>query len=421
MIQRELVGQIGSQIDSSLFLFDDCITNPDRVQAKEYERMIDTDETVEVSILFLTLSILMKLGAYQHENPKLTSFVNENFEAMEGNLHTACEEILTGLWAGYSGTEIVWRTEGERLLLDRLVTYHPDTVLVRVDKQTGRYMGIKQWRWFDGAPVEIAANKTILYTYRKRFGNHYGRSILKPVRKNWLLKDPILKMLARALDRFGTPFTSAIVPDEDIADPDKPSEQISQLQYAVRILNHLQSGTGIALRYGEEGQEPKITVHGNSGSGIGEAFEKSLQYFNKMIARGILVPSLLMDEGQSGSYSLGQSHFRIFNIMTSGIMCGLTETLLEQLVRPMIEYNFGKQKNYGSFQVENVNEEDYKLLAEVFEKLTNGNYLDAALQEDFDAVRARMGLPQRKVKAENEKLAEQVKGEYARYADRTSE
>ncbi len=415
-IYKPQVGQIGSQLDTSLFLFDDCIANMDTVPVEEYERMIDTDETVEIAILFLTMSILLKIGEYQHDDPDITQFVKENFEVMEGNLYTACEEILTALWAGYSGTEIVWRPEGSRLYLQRLVTYHPKTVLIRVDRGTGQYLGLKQWRWFDGSPVDIPAEKAILYTYRKRFGNHYGRGILKPVRKNWLLKDPVLKMMARALDRFGTPFTSAIVPDEDIQDPDNPDSEISQLIYAVRLLANIQNGTGIALRYGSDGQEPKINVHGNGGSGIGEAFAQALGYFNKMIARGVLAPSLLLDEGQrSGSYSLGQSHFQIYNIMTSGILTNFTETLLEQLIRPLIEYNFGRQKNYGSFAERKLNEEDGKLLAEIFERLTNSGYLDPQLQSDFDAVRARVGLPQRKVVTRAETFKDKVKTEYANY------
>lgn len=415
-LYKPQVGQIGSQLDTSFFLFDDCISNLDPVPVDEYERMVDTDETVEISLLFLTMSILLKIGEYSHENPKITQFVKENFEVMEGNLYTACEEMLTALWAGFSGTEIVWRPEGDKLYLQRLVTYHPRTVLIRVDRETGQYQGFKQWRWFAGSPVDIPLEKAILYTYRKRFGNHYGRSILRPVRKNWLLKDPVLKMLARALDRFGTPITSAVVPDEDIRDPDNPDKEVSQLEYAVRLLANLQNGTGIALRYGPEGQEPKINVHNSGGSGIGEAFDRALGYFNKMIARGILAPSLLLDEGQrSGSYSLGQSHFQIYNIMTSGILNNLTEALLEQLVRRMVEYNFGRQKNYGSFGEKKLNEEDTKLLSEVFERLTNAGYMDAKLQADFDAVRARMGLPQRKVAAQPEEFKNKVRTAYVNY------
>lgn len=412
---RPQVGQIGSQLDTSFFLFDDCICNRDKVPVEEYERMIDTDETIEMGILFLTMSILMKLGAYEHPDPEIAKFVNENLEEMEGNIYTACEEILTGLWAGFSGTEIVWRPVGDRLCLKRLVTFHPRTVLIRVDRETGQYQGIKQWRWFAGSPVDIPPEKMILYTYRKKFGDYYGRSILKPGRKNWLLKDPVLKMMARALDRFGTPFTSAIVPDEDIHDPDNPDNEISQLEYAVRILNNLQAGTGIALRYGENGQEPKVNVHGNGGAGIGEAFEKALGYFNKMLMRAILAPSLLMDEGKSGSYSLGQSHFVIYNIMTSGIFRGLNETLIEQLIRRMIEYNFGKQRNYGTFAERNLVEEDLNILSQAFENLTNGGYLSPEIQADFDAVRTRMNMPQRTIIPQVDRFKTKVRAEYANY------
>ncbi|MDR1701279.1 MAG: DUF935 domain-containing protein [Sporomusaceae bacterium] len=415
-LNKPLVGQTGSQLDTSLFLFDDCVSNLDPVPVSEYERMIDTDETVEISLLFLTMSILLKIGEYQHDNPDITKFVQENFEQMEGNLPMACEEILSALWAGFSGTEIVWKPQGEKLLLQRLVTYHPQTLLIRVNKETGQYTGLKQWRWFAGSPVDIPAHKAILYTYRKRFGNHYGRSVLRPVRKNWLLKDPTLKMLARALDKYGTPITTAIVPDEEIKDPDNPEKEISQLEYAVRLLANLQNGTGIALRYGTSGIEPKINVHNSGGSGIGEAFNLALNYYNKMICRGILAPSLLIDEGsRSGSYALGQSHFRMYDIMTSGILNNTTETILEQLVRPLVEYNFGCQKNYGMFAEKKLNEEDAKLLSEVFERLTNCGYLNPQLQNDFDTVRSRLGLPQREIVAQEDTFNQKIKSEYAAY------
>jgi phage gp29-like protein len=412
---RPQIGQIGSQLDTSLFLFDDCISNIDTVPVEEYERMIDTDETVEIAILFLTMSILLKIGEYQHDDPKITAFVKENFEVMEGNFYSACEEILSALWAGYSGTEIVWRPEGDRIYLQRLVTYHPKTVLIRVDRENGQYKGLKQWRWYDGSPVDIPAAKAILYTYRKRFGNYHGRSILKPVRKNWLLKDPVLKMLAKALDRFGTPITSAVVPDEDIQDPENQDNQISQLTYTLRMLSNLRNGTALAMRYGANGQEPKFNVHSNGGSGIGEAFDGALGYFNKMIARGILAPSLIMDEGKSGSYSLGKSHLQMYNIMTSGIVNNVTEAVLEQLIRPMIEYNFGRQRNYGIFGQRELDEEDSKLLAEVFERLTNSGFLEPQMQSDFDAVRSRMGLPQRQVVTKKDQFVNKVKTEYANY------
>jgi len=416
-VKQQLLSQVGSQLQTTFFMFDNSILNPETVPIEEFERMVETDETVAVGIQFIISSVLMKLGEYQHENEKITDFVNQNFEEMQGNLHTACEDILSAIWNGYSGTEIVWKASGSNIVLNRLATYHPKTIYINVDRQTGEYQGFKQWRWFAGSPIDIPVEKSILYSHNARFGNHYGKSILKPARKNWLLKDPILKMWARALDRFGTPLMTILTPDELIDDPDNPGNQINQMEWAKRQLDNLQSRTGIVLRSSASNEgETKVEAVTNGGSGIGESFEKAIQYLNKMILRSMLVPSLVFDEGgRSGSYALGQSHFGIFNLGVTNIYNGLTEALLEQLVRRLVDINFGPQNDYGSFIENEIESEDIRILFEGFVQLTNSGYMDPQVQEDFDAVRLKMGLPQRKVVTKDEQMVQAKENAYARY------
>lgn len=420
---RPEVGQIGSQLDTTFFMFDNCIQNTDTVPLEEYERMLETDETVAVGIQFLILSVLMKMGEYTHSDKRIETFVRENFESMQGNIHSACEEILSGLWAGYSGSELIWQPQESKVLLDKVVTYHPRTVLIQVDRETGNYTGFKQWRWFDGSPMDIPIEKSVLFTYNKRFGNHYGKSIFKPIRKNWLLKDPILKMWGRALDRFGTPLIALFTNDDTIEDPDHQGQDISQLSYAVRVLSRIQSSTGIAFKSGskEDGTESRAEVLATGGSGIGEAFEKSVLYLNKMILRGLLVPSLLIDNEGSGSYALGQAHFKTYDMTTSSIFQGLKETLLEQVVRRMIEYNFGTQTDYGEFLEKQLEQDDKKMLSECFLNLTNGGYVTPDNQDDLNAVRDILNLPQRKVEKSDKKLTEKVTEEYKRYTSDDNE
>lgn len=413
-----LVGQIGSQLDTTFFLFDNCISNTDQVPIAEYERMLETDETVATGIQFLTLSILLKLGEYTHDNPKITDFVRENFESMQGSIYAACEEIMTGLWAGYSGSELIWKPSGSKIMLDEIVTYHPRTVLMKVDRETGKFQGIKQWRWFAGEPVDIPIEKTVLFTYNRKFGNYYGKSIFKPIRKNWLLKDPILKMWGRALDRFGTPIMAALVPDEEIDDPDNPGQKISQLAWALRMLENIQSGTGLAFLTGnkDDGTETKVTNLTNGGSGVGEAFEKAVRYLNKMLFRGLLVPALMADDGSGkGSFALGQAHFAVFDMTISSIFKGLREVLLEQVVRRLIEYNFGKQSNYGTFTEVKLAQEDRNVLSQCFSNLTNSGYLTPQNQADMDAVRDAMELPQKEVEPIDKQVQTKAQQEYNRY------
>jgi hypothetical protein len=428
--QAKLVGQIGSQLYTTFILFDKAIANPDSANLLDYERMIDTDETIAAGIDFMILSTLLKLDRYQNESSKeIEDFVNGCFEGMTGSLMEACEDILSAIWAGYSGTEIVWKADGGRMVIDYLATYHPRTVFFNIDKETGRLdrqMPITQFRWFAGSPVLLPRNKSIVFSHNARFGNWYGTSQLRRVRKNWLLKDPVLKMWVNGVDKFGTPLVAALVPNgtDDIRDPDNPTKPdgedntISQIEYMARVLGNLQNGTGLAMASGSKEEKGDIKSLFGGGAGMGEAFHSLVTYLNKMMFRGLLVPSLVFDEGQkSGSYALGQSHFDIYQLMLDKIFKNLTETLLEQLVRQLIDLNFGPQKDYGEFPEREMSEEDMAKLAGIFLQLTNAGYMDSAAEEDFEYVRSKFGMPERKLSPEElraniaDKYAKQLDGE----------
>ncbi|NOV01355.1 phage portal protein family protein [Paenibacillus planticolens] len=419
-----IVGQIGSQLYTTFILFDKAISNPDSSNLLDYERMLDTDETIAAGIEFMILSTLIKLDRYTNEkNPGIEEFVNQCLEGMQGTFIESCEDILSALWAGYSGTEIVWKPEGSRIVLDYLATYHPRTVFFNIDPVTGRLASdepITQYRWFSGSPVRIPKNKAIVFSHNARFGNWYGTSQLRRLRKNWLLKDPVLKMWVNAVDKFGTPLTAALVPDGDIRDPDNPTRPngeenlISNVEYMARVLSNLQNGTGIAMAAGTGEDKSDIKSLFGGGAGMGEAFHSLVTYLNKMMFRGLLVPSLIFDEGQkSGSYALGQSHFDMYMLMLDKIFKKLKEVLLEQLVRPLVEMNYGPQKEWGDFPEREMNDDDVQKLSGIFLQLTNAGYMDSTADEDFQHVRSTVGLPERKQSAADKKA--KIAEDYAHY------
>ncbi len=408
-----MLGQIGSQLNTTLRIFDHAIANPDGLKISEYEKMLDTDETVGQGFDFLVLGVLIKLGEYSHENEKIKEFINKQFETMHGNLLLACQEILSAIWAGFSVTEINYALSAGKVTLDSLSTYHPASIYFNVDDK-GKMMekGIKQFL-ITGANVDIPTNKCIIYTHNKRFGNLYGKSAFKRTYKNWVLKDPTLKMWARALDRFGTPLVVALVPDGQIRDPDSPEQKIDQIDYVIRLLSDLQSQTALAMKTtGEDKADVKALSGG--GAGVGEAFNAAVTYFNKMIYRGLLIPSLIGDEGSSGSYSLGIKHFDTFQAVLDSIYDNLTEVLLEQLVRILIEYNFGPQDNYGSFPQKNLSEEDKKIMSEIFGQMVDKGVLEPTVQADFDYMRTSLGIPERAISSNL--TASQIYKEYNDYA-----
>ncbi len=404
--------QYGSQLNQTFFLFNSAISNPDNISVETYEKMYLTDETVASGIDYLVTAVMSRIGAYEHENQEIADFINKNFEKMDGNLNLAVQEILSALWAGYSGTEIIYRAEAGKIWLDHLATYHPRTVWFNVDRTTGRLSdkGILQWRINWGAPVDIPTEKCIIYTHQKRFGNYYGTSGLKRVYKNWLLKDALLKSWATALDRFGAPLIGATVPDSDLDDPDNPGNRINAIDYTLRVLSNLNAKTALAFLDGTE-VKPLTNATGN----IGENFYQAVMYYNKMIYRGLLVPSLVMDEGQrSGSFAMGKAHFDIFQTTIDGIRQNVTEVLLEQLVRRLIDINFGQQDDYGTFADVEQSADDIQIMSDIFDKMVNRGVLDTTDREDFMWMRSKLTAPEREPKPPEELDQQKILKEYQR-------
>lgn len=414
------VGQIGSQLNITFSLFDNAVINPDAALVQEYERMLDTDETVGASFYFLTLCVISFLGEYSHpDNPEITKFISDCFESMEGSLALACEDILSSVWAGYSVTEIIWKAYTGKIMLDYLATYHPSTITFKTNEK-GRLLSINQLALMQAMGEDLPPEKCIVFSYRKRFGNYYGKSAFKPIRKNWLLKDAFLKMWARAADKFGTPLIVAIVPDGTIMNPEN-GEEISQLEYATKMLANIQNGTALAFSTkggtsgSGSGQVPDVKTLTSGGSGMADTFDKAINYFNKMISRGLLIPSLVFDEGaRSGSLALGTSHFYGFLLMVRALFVQLKEVLLDQFISRLITYNFGPQKNWGDFSERPPSAEELKLFADIFSSLTESGYIDPTVEDDFRYARAKMGLPDRQPGKNNDLLIK-AREAYERY------
>ena len=113
---------------------------------------------------------------------------------------------------------------------------------------------------------------------------------------------------------------------------------------------------------------------------------------DKMMYRAMFLPSLLGSGENGGSYSLGQVHFELFNATAAALAEDYIDTELEQW-RPIIEWNFGEQEDYGSFMI---NDE-----TPMNEKLAMSNMLLNLAQagvifpdSDREWIRESLGLPE---------------------------
>lgn len=85
-----------------------------------------------------------------------------------------------------------------------------------------------------------------------------------------------------------------------------------------------------------------------------------------MIHLSFLSPQTVLSSavrGRAGGDSnLNQGHRQTLEDIARLDMANTKEVLLEQVIRPLIEYNYGKQKDYGSFPDPEAPEDAPKLL-----------------------------------------------------------
>lgn len=383
--------------------YEDHMVNPDKTSLRTYETMVDTDETIQSAIEFLSLAAISRLGQYVHKgNSTIQKFVRAQLEAMrEPNFHIALEDMLSGKWAGFSVTEncLRYNSTAGKVDLAGLMTMRPSTVEFRMHHDgpaKGRVRSVWQYHW-DIGQVEIPRTKVAIYSHRARFGNPYGRSALRSVWPIWFLKTAMVKAWASGLERHGNPVAASFIqnPDAEMVTPSGKKEKRSA--YYLRMLKRIQAGTALVFDAGNPDkklQERLELLHPNRP--ISSDFMAFVdQYCNKMAMRGLLMPSLILNNDSVGSYALGQKQYDMFLLGLDRLLKDLVHILVWQIIYWLIVWNWGERSDgdYGEFETMPIEEEDQKLWAEIVYQLTQSGYISPELRGDLEYARSKVNFP----------------------------
>lgn len=447
-LQQEQIqeGTTVPQLYGSLSRF---IANPSTVSVETFKRMLDTDETIGSGIDFLNLALIARWGDYKHPVKEIEVFVRRALEQMEGSWHEALDEMISAEWNGFSITEQVWEAKADfdgapAYVPKKLVTYPPLTIVFAVNRH-GDVLpdGIFQYQRFhntffnsyvygirpgelDGFrpdlfssigdypyPIRIAADLTYLTikipkskvihlrsSSTGKFKNPYGRSILRRAYKSWVMKDAFLKMWLVAADRKGTPLVIGFAAPNDTVleqlrkdgEPNQNSVQRSDVAMANAFAKiHNSSFMVLPGRKGEEYDVEAVQAQGDMN-----VFKDGIDYFNRSMLRALLVPDLLMGEGQGGGLngSLGSEHKKVFNQIVDGKLKVYKQEVCSQFIRKIIAYNFPQdlweKHGYGEFVLEEYDPEVMEKLANIFGALTDRGYMTPEEQSDMDYVREKV-------------------------------
>jgi len=367
-----------SEVAAQLFYALDLPVRNPEIALALYEEMADEDETVGTGLEYLAYGVVGKMGEYRHEDARIRDVVDRSVEALHGTIQEVRQEMLVrSLVSGFCVSEFTLGMEGPRWVLSSVTPLDPRTCEFLTQPGPDNAARVHEIRQTAGGRrIDIPAAKCMILRHGGP-GKMYGRSRLRRCRRWYLLKRAIPRFWAVALERFGMPMLIGKSDDTEAMDG---------------VLMNAWAKAHFAI-----GPEDAIETLGQgSGSGgtTGEPYSLAIEACDKRIYRALFLPSLLGGGEQGGSYSLGQTHYALFDRACSWLARSLAEAEIEQIWRPLIEWNFGPQPDYGEIPlVDEASAEEREVMSRIFLNGVNGGYL---YPEDGDAdwMRERLGLPE---------------------------
>ncbi len=310
------------------------ITNSDEFRSY-YKQMLSNDETIGTGIEYLTSRVVSRIGAYSHENEKIKELVDRCVESIRGTLTEVRRGILRDSFAyGFGVGEFTLKSEKSQWVLSSIQILDPTRLQFKMEKFADNSYGVGAVVQQAGmTEIEIPARKCIIKTYGDNT-TPYGRSLLRRCYRWWSFKNAIPKLWGVALERFGTPMIHALT------DSNTTRKELDTALRNLSSRSHIVTDKDTEIR----------SVYATSG-GMSGGYISASDMCDKMMYRAMFLPSLLGSGENGGSYSLGQVHLELFNATAAALAEDYIDTELEQLWRPIIEWNFGEQENYGSFMV----------------------------------------------------------------------
>jgi hypothetical protein len=373
---QKVIGISYSDVASGLAnRIDTAMTNPDLLQ--RYYRQLEDDETIGTGLGFLVGAAVKQIGAYTHPDPKIQDLIRLCREKIKGTLEASRQELLQHALAhGYAVSEFTLCPVSGRWALSGLYNYDPMTTRLVLGQMEDNSYGIKSIQQIAaGRTLEIPREKAIVFQYG-RSSSPYGKSRLRLAYRWWEFKKAIFTFWALGLERYSSPTAWG--------QTDGGAEEVRILTEALGTIHN--------MGYVVTGTNDRVSFLERNGQGAKDCKE-ALEFANSMIYRSLFLPPLLGGGENGGSYSLGQVHLEMFQNAVEWLAQLVVENELEQLWRPVIEWNFGPQEDYGTMPlVDNTTPEEKKVMSEVLLNMVNAGFVDPAT--DTGWVRELLGFPE---------------------------
>ena len=279
-------------------------------------------------------------------------------------------DVLDSVGKGFSVTEIVWEMSENQWMPARLEWRLPQwfdfdreggRFLVRRPDQGGEWMELEPWKY-------------VTHQTRAKSGLPVRGGLARIAAWAWLFKSLTLKDWMRFCEAYGMPIrVGRYHPTASPEDKEVLWKAVANLAPDLAAI----FPDSMMIEFPEQHQ-----VQARA-----EIYRDLVQYIDSQVSIAVLGQTLTTQEGDSGSYSLGQVHDRVRGDIERSDGRQLAATLHRDLVVPIVQLNHGMRGAYPKVTIEREETMDMQALGEILPKL-----VPLGLPVGVDEVLTRLGL-----------------------------
>ncbi len=269
-----------------------------------------------------------------------------------GDLEDELIDLLDAIGKGYAVAEIEWETSAHQWMPRRLMRRDPRHF--SFDRRSGTSLRL---RADDGGWIEPPPWTFVFHTAAAKSGLPIRGGLARAAAWSWLAKHATLADWVRFAEAYGQPLRLGRY------GPGATDADLATLRRAVRDL-----GVDAAAVIPDD-----MNVEFVDGAGTGgpraELYRDLVTYMDAQISIAVLGQTLTTQEGDSGSYALGQVHNLVRADIERSDARQIAGTLTRDIVVPIVALNRGPRAHYPRAVIERASAPDLAMLADSLQRL----------------------------------------------------
>ena len=336
------------------------------------------DPTVGSALKILKMLVNSHLGAYQHEDESIQEFVRNDFDHLRGGLRRTVSSLLSCLWAGFAVAEKRWAADSSTWHIEALDLLHPLTFFPRrgqgkvgiaLDKEAGCVTEVVQQPQAIGeAPVPFPAEQVVYWPFLQELREEVlGKRLTDTARRSWFLRVKLETYWGVFEERFAHPTPIAQVPK---GQQNVNGQITTNAQFYADAFSNLAPGRCIAIEV-DAGENELFKFDMLQSTVSSDAsYERVCNYYNAELWKCMLMSPLLLEEPAHGSRAQASTVLELTKMLVEAIQDELGAVLVDQVAKPLVEYNFGAGvEDFGTWEFDPLENEDLEFLSVVAERI----------------------------------------------------